>query len=47
MLIQAKSRELDILKTNGLDYLGFDLDGQDSIKFFFYTMMGSRNYIPK
>jgi len=35
MLIQAKLRELDIVKTNGLDYLGFDLDGQDSVKFFF------------
>jgi hypothetical protein len=32
-------------KTNSLDYLGFDLDGQDSVKFLIYTMMGLGNYI--
>ncbi len=45
MLTQAKLWELDITKTNSLDYLGFDLDGQNSIKFLIYMMMGSRKYV--
>jgi hypothetical protein len=47
MLFQAKLRELDIAKTNDLDYLGFELDGHDLVNFFIYTMMGSKNYIPE
>jgi hypothetical protein len=45
MSTQAKLWELDIAKTNSLDYLGFDLDGQNLVKFLIYMMMGSRNYV--